>query len=103
MKYSNYNNVFLTENVEEYPENTKINEHIIKLEESKQLFFGPIYSLDLIELETLKTYIKTNLANSFIWSLKFPTDILILFNWKLDGSFCFCIDYRGFNNITIKN
>ena len=34
-EYSNYNNVFLAENIVELPENTKINEHAIELEVSK--------------------------------------------------------------------
>lgn len=45
---------------------TKINDHTIKLEKSTQLLFGPIYSLKLVELKILKTYIKTSLANGFI-------------------------------------
>ena len=65
-EYSDYSNVFSTEHAAKLPENTGINEHAIKLEESKQPPFGPIYSLRLVELETLKTYIKTNLANGFI-------------------------------------
>ena len=65
-EYSDYSDVFLAENAAELLENTGINEHVIKLEEDKQLLFKPIYSLGPVELETLKTYIKTNLANSFI-------------------------------------
>ena len=66
VEYSNYNNIFLAENVAELLKNSRINKNIIKLEESKQLLFRLIYSLKLIELEILKTYIKTNLANCFI-------------------------------------
>ena len=84
-------------------ENTGINELAIKLEKDKQLPFGPIYSLGSVELETLKTYIKTNLANDFIWLSKFTAGIPILFNWKLDRNFYLCVDYWGLNNITIKN
>ena len=65
-EYSNYGDVFSTEYTAELPENTGMNEYAIKLEEGKQPPFGPIYSLRPIELETLKTYIKTNLANGFI-------------------------------------
>ena len=65
-EYSNYSNVFSVENTVKLPKNSEINKHGIKLEESKQLPFGLIYSLGLVELETLKTYIKTNLANGFI-------------------------------------
>ena len=103
MEYSDYSNVFSAENTAELPENTRINEHAIKLEESKQPLFGPIYSLGLVELETFKTYIKTNLANGFIWPSKSPVGALILFDRKPDGSLRLCVDYRGFNNITIKN
>ena len=65
-KYSDYSNIFSAENAGELPENTGINEHAIKLEESKQLLFSLIYSLGSVELKTLKTYIEINLANSFI-------------------------------------
>ena len=34
-EYFNYNNIFLIENVAKLLENTKINKHIIKLEEDK--------------------------------------------------------------------
>ena len=80
-----------------------MNEYAIELEENKQLSFGPIYSLGPVELETLKTYIKTNLANSFIRASKFPVGTLILFHWKLDRNLRLCVDYWGLNNITIKN
>ena len=102
-EYSNYNNVFSVENAAELLENTGINEHAIKLEEGKQSLFGPIYSLEPVELETLKTYIKINLANGFIRPSKSPVRVPILFNKKLDRSLRLFVDYWGFNNITIKN
>ena len=64
--YSNYSNVFLAKNATELLENTGINEYATKLKKSKQPSFRPFYSLGLIELKILKTYIKTNLANGFI-------------------------------------
>ena len=102
-EYSDYNNVFSAENAAEFPENTGMNKHAIELEEGKQPPFGPIYSLGPVELETLKTYIETNLANGFIRPSKSPAGAPILFNRKPDGSLRLCVDYRGFNNITIKN
>ena len=103
VEYSNYSNVFSAENAAELPENTGMNEHAIKLEESKQPPFGPIYSLGLVELKTLKTYIETNLANSFIRPSKSPAGTPILFDRKPDRRLRLCVDYRGLNNITIKN
>ena len=66
VKYSDYINVFLIENLVKLPKNIKINEYTIKLEAGKQPPFEPIYSLGLIKLEILKTYIETNLTNNFI-------------------------------------
>ena len=80
-----------------------MNKHAIKLEEGKQLLFGPIYSLGLVELKTLKTYIETNLANGFIRPFKFPAEASIFFDQKPDRSFCLCVDYWGLKNIMIKN
>ena len=85
-EYFDYSNVFLVEYAVEFLENTGINKYAIKLEEDKQLLFELIYSLGPVELETLKTYIKTNLANSFIRSSKSPAGAPILFDKKSDGS-----------------
>lgn len=46
--------------------NTDINEHTIKLVKGKQPSYRLIYILSLVELETLKTYIKIYLKTRFI-------------------------------------
>ena len=102
-KYFNHSNLFLGENAAELPKNTKMNEYAIKLEKDKQPLLGPIYSLGLVELETLKTYIKTNLANGLIQPFKSPAKAPILFAKKPNGTLRPCIDYWDLNNITIKN
>ena len=102
-EYSDYSDVFLAENAAELLEITRMNEYAIKLEKGKQPPFGPIYSLGLVELEALKTYIETNLANGFIRPSNSPAKASILFNRKPDRSFRLCVDYWGLNNITIKN
>ena len=100
---SDYNNVFWAENVVELLENTGMNEYTIKLKEGKQSSFSLIYNLRPVELETLKTYIETNLANGFIWPFKSPARVSFLFDKKLDGSLRFCLNYWVLNNLTIKN
>ena len=85
------------------PEQTKFNEHTIKLKEGKQLPYGLIYNLGPIELETLKTYITIYLKTGFIQLFKSPIGALILFDKKSDASFCLCIDYQSLNNLTTKN
>ena len=103
VEYSDYNIIFLAKYVAKLPENIGMNEHAIKLKRDKQPPFGPIYSLGPVELETLKTYIETNLANGFIRPSKSPAGAPILFDRKPDRSLRLCVDYRGLNNLTIKN
>lgn len=102
-EYMNFKDKFSKEFAVVLPKYIIINTHAINLEESKQPLYGLIYSLGPIELETIKSYLETNLANSFIWLLKFPAGTLILFDKKPNNSLRLCIDYQGFNNIIIKN
>ena len=92
-EYSNVSDVFSSDSAAELPGNTGINDHPINLLDNKQLPYGPIYSLMLVELEMLKTYIKANLASGFIRLSKSLAAALILFVRKKDGSFRLCIDY----------
>ena len=103
LEYSDFADVFSEKSANVLPERTRANEHAIELEKGKQPSYGPIYSLGPVELETLKTYIKTNLANGFIWTSKSLAGAPILFVRKRDGSLCLCVDYQGLNNLTIKN
>ena len=102
-KYSEFSNVFFSDSAAELLEHIRINDNPINLLDNKQPPYGPIYSPEPVELEMLKTYIKANLASSFIGPSKSPTSVLILFIWKKDGDFRLCIDYQRLNNLTIKN
>ena len=102
-KYANFADIFSSDLASKLSDHTKIKDHAIKLVDDQQPYYGPIYNLGPVELETLKAYIKTNLANSFIRPSKSPAGALILFDRKLDGSLRLCIDYKGLNNLTIKN
>lgn len=92
-KYLDFVNVFSEKSAVELPEYTDINNHIIDLKVVKQPLYRLIYNPELIELETLKTYIKTKLANGFIKPSKLLANISILFVQKLNESFYLCIDY----------
>ena len=85
-EYSDFADVFSEAKALVLPERTELNEHAIDLEDGKQPPYGPIYSLGPVELETLKTDIKTHLKTGFIQSSKSPAGALILFNKKLDSS-----------------
>ena len=102
-KYSDFADVFSPDLASELSEHTRINDHAIELVEGQQPSYEPIYSLRPVELETLKAYIETNLANGFIRPSKSPAGAPILFDRKSNDSLRLCVDYRGLNNLTIKN
>ena len=92
-KYSDFLDVFSKAKASILSEITELNQHVIKLYEDQQPLYGLIYSLGSVELETLKTYIETNLANGFIWPLKSLAGTPILFVKKPNNRFCLCMDY----------
>ena len=85
-KYVNFVDVFSPNLASKLPAHTAINDYVIKLVDSQQLSYGPIYNLKPVELATLKAYIETSLANRFIRSSKSLADISILFDQKPNGS-----------------
>ena len=91
--YSNFADVFSPDLASKLPEYIKINYHTIEVVEGQQPPYKPIYSLGPVELETLKAYIESNLANRFIKPSKSPTGAPILFDRKSDGSLRLCVDY----------
>ena len=101
-EYSDFSNVFSLDSAAELLEHTRINDHSINLLDNKQPLYGPIYSLGPVELETLKTYIKVNLASSFIRPSKSLASTSILFIQIKDGTLRLYVDYRRLNNLMIK-
>ncbi len=101
--YTNFADVFSPKLAVELLEHTGINNHVIELVDNCQLPYGLICSFRPVELEILKNYIKTNLANGFIRPSKSPTGVSIFFDKKLNGSLRLCVDYQGLNNLSIKN
>ena len=92
-EYLDFANDFSKEKALVLLERTQLNEHVINLEDNKQLFYGPIYSLGLIKLKTLKRYIKTYLKIGFLRPSKSSISTLILFDKKPNGSLRLCVDY----------
>ena len=102
-KYTDFADIFLPKLAAELSKHPGINNYAIELVDDWQTPYGLIYSLGLMKLEILKAYIKNNLANSFIKPFKSLVGVFILFNKKPDYSLRLCVDYQGFNNLTIKN
>ena len=93
LEYSDYANVFLEASATELPKHTSINDYSINLVDDKQSLYNPIYSLEPVEFEMLKTYIKTNLANGFIRPSQLLARASILFIKKKIGSFQLYVNY----------
>ncbi len=102
-EYADFVDIFLPKLATELLEHTKINNHAIKLVDDQQPPYSPIYSLGFVELETLNAYIENNLINGLIKPFKSPAGALIFFIKKADGSLRLYVDYRGLNNLTIRN
>ena len=92
-KYADLANIFLSKLAAKLPKHMKINDLAVELVNNWQLRYGPVYSLGSIELETLNSYIESNLVNSFIRLFKSPTGALIFFDKKPDGSQRLYVDY----------
>ena len=101
-RYSDFVNIFSEEKTLVLLKWIEFNQDVIELEKGKRSLYGPIYSLNPVELETLKTYIETYLKTGFIQSSKSFTGAPILLDKKPDGSFRLCIDYWDLNNLIIK-
>lgn len=80
-----------------------MNDYAIELEVGKELPHSQIYSLDLFELEKIKTYIETALKTGFIWLSKLLAVVPILFDQNQDRSLYLSVNYRGLNNLSIQN
>lgn len=96
--YSDFANVFLKDSIAKLSETPNIKNYAINLLDDKQPLYGRIYSLRPVELETLKTYIRTNLADGFIRPFTSPAGLLILLVNKDNKSLCLYVDYLGVNN-----
>ena len=86
-KYVNFADVFFLDLMSKLPKHIKINDHTIKLYNGQQPPYKPIYSLEPVELKTLKAYIETNLANGFIRLSKSYIGAPIFFDQKSNSFF----------------
>jgi len=101
-QYQEFVEVFSKKKAETLPLHRQI-DHAIDLEPNYKLPYSRIYNLSEFELKTLKTYIETNLANSFIQRSSSSAAVSIQFEKKKDGGLRLCVDYRALNLSTVKN
>ena len=78
-------------------------DHAIDIEPTRRPPYKPIYNLSEKELKILKEYLESALEKQWIVPSKSPAGAPIFFVPKKDGGLRLCVDYRGLNEITIKN
>ena len=78
-------------------------EHEINLQQGKKPPFRPLYNLSGSELTLLREYLDQAMANGWIQRSTSEAGAPILFVPKKDGSLRLCVDYRGLNDLTIKD
>lgn len=100
---ADFADVFSKESGKMFPEIRNIHDYAIGLLDDKQIPYKLIYSLGLVEIKILKTYLQINLANRFIQSSQFVVAALIIFVQKANSSFHLCINYRDLNNLIMRN
>jgi hypothetical protein len=101
-KLKDYADVFSPKEAEKLPPHRNY-DHNIRLQKDKTPSFGPLYLMSRNELIALKEWLEKNLRKGFIRFSSLFAAFFVLFVKKADGGLRFCVDYRGLNNIFIKN
>ena len=78
-------------------------EHAINLEPSTRPPFRPLYNLSISELKELREYLDLALRHGWIRRSTSEAGAPIIFVPKKDGSLRLCVDYRGLNEISMKD
>ena len=78
-------------------------EHAIDLKEGQLPKSGPIYNMSQDELATIREYLESAQQKQWIRPSTAQCGAPVLFVKKSDGSLRLCVDYRGLNEVTIKN
>ena len=102
LEYRKYVDVFSKAKASELPPHRDYDLKI-ELEEGTSPPLGTLYSLSLVKLSALWTFIDENLCTGFIRPSASSHAAPVLFVKKKDGSLHLCVDFRGLNKITKKD
>ncbi|SOV09702.1 uncharacterized protein UDID_19291 [Ustilago sp. UG-2017a] len=100
--YHHLRDVFDEVEADKLPHHTEHDLHLELIEGGKPPQ-GPLYLKGPKEMTELRRYLDENLKKGFIRPSKSPARSPVLFVPKKDGGLRLCVDYRGLNEITVKN
>ncbi|SOV07855.1 uncharacterized protein UDID_19598 [Ustilago sp. UG-2017a] len=100
--YQHLRDVFDEVEADKLPHHTEHDLHLELIEGGKPPQ-GPLYLKGPKEMSELRRYLEENLEKGFIRPSKSPARSPVLFVPKKDGGLRLCVDYRGLNEITVKN
>ena len=101
-KFHDLLNVFFKKKIDKFSFH-RFYDHKIVLIEEIVFFSNSLYKMSILELQVLQKYLKKNLAKRFIRSNSSFVSFSVLFARKSFEKLRFCVNYRAFNIITIKN
>ena len=107
-KCANYSNIKSYKNYFDFKNAETLFEHenkdyIINLILDAKLLYESFYIFFEIELDVLKDYLLKNLTLNRIREFRSCANALMLFVFKKNNNFRFCIDYKKLNALIIKN
>jgi hypothetical protein len=77
--------------------------HKIQLKEGAQPYSRPLRRMSTQELDELKKQLQGYLDDGRLRPSESPWGTNVIFAKKKDGSLRFCVDYRGLNELTVRN
>ena len=101
-EYHNFLHLFGEKLGAKLPDHRKF-DHAIEILPGKEVPFRPIYPLSEPQKEVLREYLDRIIGQGKIVPSKSPAGASIQFVPKKNGKLRLCVDYRGLNNVTVKN
>ena len=81
----------------------EFHDHVIHFKKSVQFFNSVLYDMSHNEVTKLRRYLNENFNKKFIRINRFETAAFVLFVKKFDEDFRFCVNYKDFNAVIVKN
>ncbi|KAI1003822.1 hypothetical protein K3495_g4387 [Podosphaera aphanis] len=99
-EYREFASLFKNEISDKLPPHRPGHDHDIKLEQGKEIPWGPLYGMSTDELLILRKTLTELLDKNYIRASSSPAGAPVLFVRKPGGGLRFCVDYRALNAIS---